>query len=185
MMGYVLRASINPVSANHDLAEITAYYAEEFGEPIQYDSAAAFAAVGAESESDFEPYDLARDSEVFGEALGIQFTTYGDDFFLYDHWRNGVCVRALTFSPTEGWVRVAGTAEEWERAAFSPAGRLEQDLAELERDSHLPDKAQRIAQLRHLLEVRHLVQEYTYPVITGERTWFDLMKHFKLTWPQI
>ena len=185
MMGYVLRACFIPVSANHDLVEITAYYAEEFGENIQYDPNAAFAAVGAESESDFEPYDLARDSARFGEALGIQFTTYGDDFLLYDHWCNGVCVRALTFSPTEGWVRVAGAAEEWERAAFFPAGRLEQDLAGLECDSHRSDKAQRIAQLHHLLEVQHLTQGDRYPVITGEGTWFELMKHFKLTWPQI
>jgi len=187
-MGYTLRSFFVPVrEGKNDLSEIRKHYEDEYGENIQYHPGTGFAAVGPETDSDFEPWDLSEDSEVFGEAIGIQVMTYGDDFFFYDHWINGEQVRGLTYDPYAGWIRVEGKQEEWEKKSFFEPGMPEEDLSWMEQDTHMgeKEKAQRIFQLRHLTEVLHLVQDFYYPVISGEKMLFDLITFFNLTCPRL
>lgn len=185
-MGYVLRSLFIPAGKNGDkLSDIRTYYEEEYGDNTQYTTGTLFAAVGAENISEFEHYDLSKDSEIFGEAIGIQIMTYGDDFFLYDHWIDGKPVRILDYDPYKGWVRVEGKEELWEKESFFKAGSLEQDLVFLEQNSVIKEKEQRISQLRHLIGVHHLIQGYSYPVISGEWVFFDITKYFNLTCPTI
>lgn len=185
-MGYVLRSLFIPAGKNGDkLSDIRAYYEEEYGDNIQYNAGTVFAAVGADDISDFDHYDLSKDSEIFGEAIGIQIMTYGDDFFLYDHWDNGKPVRILSYDPYKGWIRVEGREEAWEKECFFKAGTLEQDIFFLEQNPVITEKEQRISQLRHLIELGHLIEGYSYPVISGEGVFFDIIRHFNLTWPKI
>jgi len=187
-LGYTLRTCFIPVGeGSSSLPEIRKYYADEFGDNIQYHPGTRFAAVGPDSDSDFEPLDLSKDSEIFGEAIGIQVMTYGDDFFFYDHWISGEQARSLTYDPYKGWVRVEGKEEDWEKTTFFAPGMPEQDLSWTEQDTHMEEKekAKRISQLRHLTEVRHLVQDFHYPVISGEKLLSDLIRFFNLTWPRL
>ncbi len=185
-MGYVLKVFFVPLKGDaSELSEIKEYYEEEYGDNIRYDSGTRFAAIGADSVSDFDPYDLSEDSKRFGEAIGVQVMTYGDDYLLYDHWVDGKCVRAITFDPFEGWIRVEGAEEEWEKESFFKADTLEQNLSSLEQGSEIKGKEQRISQLRHLIGEPHLIQGYAYPVISGEAVLYDIVRHFNLTFPKI
>ena len=185
-MGYALRSIFVPVGDKaNKLLEIKKYYEDEYEGNIQYNEGRAFAAVGADNDSDFDHYDLSEDSRVFGEAIGIQVTTYGDDCLMYDHWINGECARSLHFDPYEGWVRVEGKGEAWENESLFKAGGLEQDLLMLEQNAKIKEKDERMAQLRHLIGVRHLIQGYYYPVISGEGVLSDVVRYFNLTSPKI
>jgi hypothetical protein len=122
---------------------------------------------------------------IFGEAVGIQVTTYGDDILLYDHWVKGECVRRLHYDPSEGWICVEGKEEPWEKESYFKTGGLEQDLIFLEQNTTIKEKEKRNSQLRHLIEVRQLIQGYSYPVISGEGVLFDIINYFNLTHPKI
>lgn len=79
---------------------------------------AAFVAALVSASSDFdEDPDLSGDSEAFGEAILLQLTSFGDDVFLYDHWRRGQVARRLHYTPG-AWTLVEGVPEPWEERAF-------------------------------------------------------------------
>ena len=183
-MGYALRVIFVPVGEQaENLDNIKDYYQDDYDDNIQYQDHAAFAAIGAEDSADFETFDLSNDSKQFGEAIAIQVTTYGDDYFFYDHWLNGECVRSLQYDPYSGWLTVQGMAESWEKTAFFKPNQLEQDLHAIETNEYIKEKVKRIAELKQLIAERQLIESYRYPVITGEGVLFELIEHFKLFFP--
>lgn len=81
---------------------------------------AEFMAVRVGSEWGEEPFDLAEDSQEFGEAVGLRLKTRGgEDAVVFEHWKDGKWVRRLAFTPERGWDRVQGEPEAWEADAFS------------------------------------------------------------------
>ena len=183
-MGYALRVIFVPIGEQAEkLDDIKNYYQDDYGDNIQYQDNAVFAAIGAEDSAEFEAFDLSNDSKHFGEAIAIQLTTYGDDYFLYDHWINGDCVRSLQYDPYSGWLTVQGMPESWEKTAFFKPNQLEQDLQAIETNEYIKEKVKRISELKQLIRERQLIESYRYPVITGEGVLFELIEHFKLFFP--
>lgn len=102
-----------------DLEKVRARYAAEYDlDGLEARVGDHYVCVVAGHESDFvDDPDLSADSEAFGEALLLQLTTFGDDVFRYDHWREGRLARRIHYAPG-AWVRVEGVPEPWEERAF-------------------------------------------------------------------
>jgi hypothetical protein len=102
-----------------DLEKVRARYADEYDvDGVEGRVGPAFICVEAGHESDFvDDPDLSADSEAFGEAILLQLTSFGDDVFRYDHWREGRLARRVHYAPG-AWVRVEGVPEPWEERAF-------------------------------------------------------------------
>lgn len=102
-----------------DLERVRAHYADEYDlDGLEGRVGEVFVAVDVSASSDFaDDADLSADSEAFGEAILVQLTSFGDDAFLYDHWRQGQLARRLHYTPG-AWTAVAGVPEPWEERAF-------------------------------------------------------------------
>lgn len=108
-----------------DLERIRARYQGEYDlDGLEGRVGEAFVAVDVSASSDFaDDADLSADSECFGEAILVQLTSFGDDVFLYDHWRQGQLARRLHHAPG-AWTAVAGVPEPWEERAFLDAPKV-------------------------------------------------------------
>lgn len=108
-----------------DLERVRARYADEYDlDGLEGRVGAAFVAVEVSTSGDFaDDADLSADSEAFGEAILVQLTSFGDDAFLYDHWRQGRLARRLHYTPG-AWTAVQGVPEPWEERAFLDSPRV-------------------------------------------------------------
>lgn len=113
-----------------DLERVRTFYRDEYDlDGIEGRVGAAFLAVEVSSSGDFtQDPDLSADSRAFGEAILLQLTSFGDDVFLYDHWRQGQVARRLHYSP-RAWTLVEGAPEPWEERAFLETPRSGADAS--------------------------------------------------------
>ncbi len=184
-MSYAFQTFFAPVGPKRkNLPALREAYEKKYG-PVQIDDGRAWAAIGPEDLFDIAPFDLAAESRQFGEAIGLRVSTYGDDCLVYDHWVNGENLRALTYEPNDGWIRVAGEPEPWEEDAFFREGDLEEDLDLLASAYSREDNTALIAELNQLMEARRLIQGFMYPIVAGDVVLARIIDHFNLTRPRL
>ncbi len=131
-------------------------------------------------------------SETLGEIIFLYADTSGDDFFVYEHARDGVMLRKLVWFPmldddwTPGWLYVQGEPEQWEAEVFFRPNRLS-EVIENERinyeergeDDRFPERE---AAIRCLWEKRSIAAGDTIPSCDGTVA-LVVEKHFGLRRP--
>jgi hypothetical protein len=130
-----------------------------------------------------QPDDLTALSRDFGEAFSLQGQTVAD-LVIYDHFKDGVRARGLTYAGEAGWIRVAGEPEPWEASHFFSDARLNELLGELEDDLDDPAMLEREKnELRKLWGKGSIEEGSTRPHVELNSLTRALTKHYGLPIP--
>ena len=133
---------------------------------VQSDPSGDFAVIAIATPT-LQPDDLAALSRDFGEAISLQAQTVAD-LAIYDHFRDGVCARGLTYAGEAGWVRVTGEPEAWEAGFFFASARLDELLVELEEELDEATFSRDSAELRRLWSAGRLEEGKLRPSINAQ-----------------